>query len=61
MPRFNTTPPDGDTRRELQERAREAAKPAGAASKARWPFPIDTDEKRSAGDGDHERGGDKNV
>ena len=49
MPRFNSTPPNGDSRKALQERAREASRPATPQDKGRWPFPVagaDADDER---------------
>ncbi|WP_293605808.1 hypothetical protein [Polaromonas sp. UBA4122] len=40
MPRFNVSPPDGDSRKALEQRAREAAMHAIPQKKGRWPFPV---------------------
>ncbi|MDQ3058274.1 MAG: hypothetical protein M3R45_01945 [Pseudomonadota bacterium] len=38
MPRFNAPPPNGDSRRAIQQRAREATRPAAPEKKGCWPF-----------------------
>lgn len=38
MPRFNAHPPNGDSRRAIQQRAREATRPAEPEKKGQWPF-----------------------
>lgn len=40
MPRFTAPPPNGETRRALEQRAREAAQPVVPEKKGRWPFPV---------------------
>lgn len=40
MPKPTTSAPDGDSRKALQDRAREAARPATPATQGRWPFPV---------------------
>lgn len=40
MPRFNAPPPNGDSRRAIQDRAREASRPAAPEKKGRWPFSV---------------------
>lgn len=51
MPRYNTvndplptlpTLPNGDSRKAIEQRAREAAAPPSPAQKGRWPFPVMT-------------------
>lgn len=53
MPRFNAHPPNGDSRRAIQERARQATRPAAPEKKGQWPFalqdqPEASDERRPA-------------
>ncbi|CAN5324989.1 hypothetical protein BH10PSE16_BH10PSE16_39160 [soil metagenome] len=38
MPRSNAPPPDGDSRRAIEQRAREATRPAAPEKKGSWPF-----------------------
>lgn len=38
MSRFNAPPPNGDSRRAIQQRAREATQPLAPEKKACWPF-----------------------
>ena len=38
MPRFNAPPPNGDSRRAIQQRAREATQPAVPEKQGCWPF-----------------------
>lgn len=38
MPRFNGPPPNGDSRKAIQQRAREATRPAEPEKKGSWPF-----------------------
>jgi len=42
MPRFTAPPPNGDSRRMLQQRSREATRPVVAEKKACWPFTAPT-------------------
>lgn len=48
MPRLNDPsqfcPPDSDSRKALEKRAREAAKPALPQEKGRWPFPVNVNQ-----------------
>jgi hypothetical protein len=49
MPKFTAPAPNGDSRKALQERAREAARPTSTGEKKRWPFTIaDHDEQALA-------------
>ncbi|MDB5930343.1 MAG: hypothetical protein JWR60_2050 [Polaromonas sp.] len=41
MSRFTAPPPNGDSRRAIEQRAREATRPAAPEKKGRWPFPVD--------------------
>lgn len=38
MPRFSAPPPNVDSRKAIQQRAREAVKPAAPEKKGNWPF-----------------------
>ena len=38
MSRFNAPPPNGDIRKMIEQRAREAARPAEPEKKGSWPF-----------------------
>ncbi|MFZ2294255.1 MAG: hypothetical protein WB542_09660 [Polaromonas sp.] len=41
MPRFSAPPPNIDSRKAIQQRAREALEPAAAEKKGNWPFPAE--------------------
>jgi hypothetical protein len=47
MSRFNAPPPNGDSRKAIEQRAREINRPAAPEKKGSWPFPV---EKKSFGD-----------
>lgn len=38
MSRFNASPPNGDSRKMLEQRSREATRPAAPEQKGGWPF-----------------------
>jgi len=38
MPRFNAPPPNGDSRKMIEQRSREATRPAAPEKKGSWPF-----------------------
>lgn len=40
MPGFVAPPPDSDSRKAIEKRAREAARPVQPEEKAHWPFPA---------------------
>ena len=40
MSRFNAPPPNGDSRKMIEQRARDAARPAVPEKKGTWPFPA---------------------
>lgn len=40
MPRFNVTLSNSDSRKDLEQRAREAAMPVAPQRKGRWPFTV---------------------
>lgn len=46
MSRFNAPPPNGDSRKAIEQRAREINRPAAPEKKGNWPFPV---EKKSFG------------
>ncbi len=41
MPRFSAPPPNGDSRKALELRAREATRPVTPIKKGSWPFSAD--------------------
>jgi hypothetical protein len=52
MSRFTAPPPNGDSRKTIEQRARDAMRPAAPEKKGRWPFSAP-----QAGDGaDHGAG-----
>lgn len=38
MSRFNAPPPNGDSRKMIEQRSREATRPAAPEKKGGWPF-----------------------
>ncbi|SFU40105.1 hypothetical protein SAMN05216350_101759 [Polaromonas sp. YR568] len=53
MPRLKAPAPDAESRKALEQRAREAAKPAPPAQKGRWPFSVqDNEPTGEAGEAD---------
>ncbi|MBC7445180.1 MAG: hypothetical protein H7273_06880 [Polaromonas sp.] len=40
MSRFNAPPPNGDSRKMIEQRAREATRPRAPEKKGTWPFPA---------------------
>ena len=38
MSRFNAPPPNGDSRKMIEQRARDAMRPAAPEEKGSWPF-----------------------
>lgn len=40
MSRFNAPPPNGDSRKMIEQRARDATRPPAPEKKATWPFPA---------------------
>jgi hypothetical protein len=44
MPRLKAPAPDAESRKALEQRAREAALPAAPVQKGRWPFPVTDDQ-----------------
>jgi len=41
MSRFISFPPNGDSRKVIEQRAREAMRPAAPEKKESWPFNVD--------------------
>jgi len=52
MPRLKVPAPDAESRKALEQRAREAAKPAPPEQKGRWPFSVQDKQPASEADGD---------
>jgi len=40
MSRFNAPPPNGDSRKMIEQRAREATRPLAPEKKGSWPFSV---------------------
>ena len=40
MPKFNAPPPNGESRKMIEQRAREATRPAVPEKKGAWPFCV---------------------
>ena len=62
MPRFAEPARNDESRKALEERARQAAMPASVKEKRKWPFPVANDDavseaddgnKKSAGRDEH--------
>jgi hypothetical protein len=53
MPRLKVPAPDAESRKALELRAREAAKPAPPEQKGRWPF--SNQDRQPAGEADGDR------
>lgn len=43
MPRFTAPAPNAESRKALEQRARQASMPASADQKKRWPFSVDSE------------------
>ena len=41
MPRFSAPPPNAESRKAIEQRAREATRPAAVEKKGSWPFSVD--------------------
>jgi hypothetical protein len=54
MPRLKVPAPDAESRKALEQRAREAAKPVPPEQKGRWPFSVQ--DRQPAGEADGDRG-----
>lgn len=52
MPRFTAPAPNGESRKALEQRAREAAKPASLGEKKHWPFAITSHDTYASANGD---------
>jgi len=60
MPRLKAPAPDAESRKALEQRAREAVLPAPPRQKGRWPFPVNDEQPAGeAGDGQRESPDDK--
>ncbi|MDB5964190.1 MAG: hypothetical protein JWQ72_690 [Polaromonas sp.] len=60
MPRFTAPAPNSESRRALEQRAREATKPAAPQGRGRWPFPVmDSSSPQARQDADHGDAGGK--
>jgi hypothetical protein len=51
MPRLKAPAPDAESRKALEQRAREAALPAPPKQKGRWPFPVTDDQPAGEAEG----------
>ena len=40
MSRFTAPPPNGDSRKAIEQRSRDAMRPAAPVEKGRWPFSV---------------------
>ncbi|MCZ8254612.1 MAG: hypothetical protein O9327_02870 [Polaromonas sp.] len=57
MPRLKVPAPDAESRKALEQRAREAAKPALPEQKGRWPFSVqDIQHDQPTGEAHSEHG-----
>jgi len=54
MPRLKAPAPDAESRKALEQRAREAVLPAPPQQKGRWPFPV-SDDQPAGEAGDNKR------
>lgn len=54
MPRLKAPAPDTESRKALEQRAREAVLPTPPQQKGRWPFPVADDQPASEA-GERER------
>lgn len=54
MPRLKAPAPDAESRKALEQRAREAVLPTPPQQKGRWPFPV-TDDQPSGDAGERKR------
>ncbi len=57
MPRLKVPAPDAESRKALEQRAREAAKPALPEQKGRWPFSVQDKQPASEAGGDNGKPG----
>jgi hypothetical protein len=53
MPRLKVPAPDAESRKALEQRAREAAKPVPPEQKGRWPFSVQDNQPAGQADSDH--------
>ena len=59
MSRFNAPPPNGDSRKMIEQRARDAARPAAPEKKGTWPF-LANQHPQGAGEENREPAGSGN-
>jgi hypothetical protein len=59
MPRLKAPAPDAESRKALEQRAREAALPAPPEQKGRWPFPVTDDQPAGQAQGSHDESPEK--
>ena len=52
MSRFTAPPPNGDSRKVLEQRSREATRPAAPLEKGRWPFSVSNKPTADSGSKD---------
>ncbi len=57
MPRLKVPAPDAESRKALEQRAREAAKPVQPEQKGRWPFSVQDNQPAGEATGDHGKPG----
>ena len=50
MPRFSAPPPNSESRKAIEQRAREATRPAAVEKKGSWPFSVDKNPSGSEAD-----------
>lgn len=61
MSKFNAPPPNGDSRKIIEQRAREATRPAAPEKKGSWPFSVNKEpfathpEAKAAGNSGQEK------
>jgi len=61
MSRFNAPPPNGDSRKMIEQRARDATRPAAPEKKGSWPFSANKElfaasqQSRAAADSGQEK------
>jgi hypothetical protein len=59
MPRFSAPPPNGENRKAIEQRAREATRPAVPEEKGSWPFSVDKNPSGDARDSSPAAGSDE--
>lgn len=61
MPRFTAPAPNSESRKALEQRAREASKPAAPQEKGRWPFPVADNGSAAGKESPHGNAGNDTV